>query len=398
MKGKADIKLAITTVILVIFGVIMVYSASMYSAQYNYGNKCFFMYKQILGGVLGIAAMILLSFVDYHVLEKLKYPILGVSFALLILVFVPGIGIESYGAKRWINFPFFSMQASEVAKFGFIIFAASYIAKNHKKMTSFVTLLPVLAVGGAMCALIILEPNMSITLCMIMLMFVMLYIGGARIKHFFVMALPVLALVPVLILIEPYRLKRLLAFIDPWQSPLGEGYQLIQSFYSLGSGGLFGLGLFNSRQKYMFLPFSESDFIFSIIGEELGLIGAIVVIAVFAFMIFRAILIAQKAPDRFGCFLAGGIAAIIAIQVLINIAVVTGSIPPTGLPLPFVSAGSTSLIVFCSGVGILQSISLRSHDSVVALRFFAGHKSIKALAKKQKRNRGGGNRKVEQEK
>lgn len=398
MKGKADIKLAITTVILVIFGVIMVYSASMYSAQYNYGNKCFFMYKQILGGVLGIATMILLSFVDYHVLEKLKYPILGVSFALLILVFVPGIGIESYGAKRWINFPFFSMQASEVAKFGFIIFAASYIAKNHKKMTSFVTLLPVLAVGGAMCVLIILEPNMSITLCMIMLMFVMLYIGGARIKHFFVMALPVLALVPVLILIEPYRLKRLLAFIDPWQSPLGEGYQLIQSFYSLGSGGLFGLGLFNSRQKYMFLPFSESDFIFSIIGEELGLIGAIVVIAVFAFMIFRAILIAQKAPDRFGCFLAGGIAAIIAIQVLINIAVVTGSIPPTGLPLPFVSAGSTSLIVFCSGVGILQSISLRSHDSVVALRFFAGHKSIKALAKKQKRNRGGGNRKVEQEK
>lgn len=398
MKGKADIKLAITTVILVIFGVIMVYSASMYSAQYNYGNKCFFMYKQILGGVLGIAAMILLSFVDYHVLEKLKYPILGVSFALLILVFVPGIGIESYGAKRWINFPFFSMQASEVSKFGFIIFAASYIAKNHKKMTSFVTLLPVLAVGGAMCVLIILEPNMSITLCMIMLMFVMLYIGGARIKHFFVMALPVLALVPVLILIEPYRLKRLLAFIDPWQSPLGEGYQLIQSFYSLGSGGLFGLGLFNSRQKYMFLPFSESDFIFSIIGEELGLIGAVVVIAVFAFMIFRAILIAQKAPDRFGCFLAGGIAAIIAIQVLINIAVVTGSIPPTGLPLPFVSAGSTSLIVFCSGVGILQSISLRSHDSVVALRFFAGHKSIKALAKKQKRNRGGGNRKVEQEK
>lgn len=398
MKGKADIKLAITTVILVIFGIIMVYSASMYSAKYNYGNKYFFMYKQILGGVLGIAAMILLSFADYHVLEKLKYPILGVSFALLILVFVPGIGIESYGAKRWINLPFFSMQASEVAKFGFIIFAASYIAKNHKKMTSFVTLLPVLAVGGAMCVLIILEPNMSITLCMIMLMFVMLYIGGARIKHFFVMALPVLALVPVLILIEPYRLKRLLAFIDPWQSPLGEGYQLIQSFYSLGSGGLFGLGLFNSRQKYMFLPFSESDFIFSIIGEELGLIGAIVVIAVFAFMIFRAILIAQKAPDRFGCFLAGGIAAIIAIQVLINIAVVTGSIPPTGLPLPFVSAGSTSLIVFCSGVGILQSISLRSHDSVVVLRFFASHKCIKALAKKQKRNRGGGNRKVEQEK
>lgn len=398
MKGKPDIKLAITTVCLVAFGVLMVYSASMYSAEHNYGNKYFFMYKQILGGVLGIAAMVAMSLLDYHVLEKLKYPILIVSFVLLVLVFVPGIGIESYGAKRWINLPFFSMQASEVAKFGFIIFAASYLAKKHDKITSFVTLLPVLAIGGAMCVLIILEPNMSITLCMIMLIFVMLYIGGAKIKHFFIMSLPVIALVPVLILLEPYRLKRLIAFIDPWQSPLGEGYQLIQSFYSLGSGGLFGLGLFNSRQKYLFLPFSESDFIFSIIGEELGLIGSIVVIAAFAFLIFRAILIAQKAPDRFGCFLASGIAAIIAIQVIINIAVVTGSIPPTGLPLPFISAGSTSLIVFCSGIGILLSVSIRSNDSVATLRFFARHKSIKATAKKQKGNNNRGNRKIDKEK
>ncbi|MBE5731037.1 MAG: putative lipid II flippase FtsW [Clostridiales bacterium] len=368
-EGKFDFILLAITVGLVAFGAIMVYSASMYSAKINYGNEYYFLYKQLFGAVLGFAAIGILSITDYHILDKLKYIILAVSIILLVLVFIPGIGIESYGARRWINLPFFSMQASEVSKFGFIIFTASYMAKNHNKMTRFSGILPVLLVGGVICVLIILEPNMSITICMILLMFVMLFVGGARIKHFLILAVPVIALVPILILIEPYRLNRLMAFLDPWESPLGEGYQLIQSFYSLGSGGLFGLGLFNSRQKYLFLPFSESDFIFSIIGEELGLFGCVIVIAAFVLLIFRAILIAQKAPDRFGCYLASGIAAIIAIQVCVNIAVVTGSIPPTGLPLPFISAGSTSLIVFCASTGILQSISLRSHRSVLLLKY-----------------------------
>ncbi len=384
-KGKFDWILLGVTVCLVLFGIVMVYSASSYSAEVNYGNKYFFMYKQIFGAVLGMAAITLFCITDYHLLDKLKYIILGVSILLLVLVFIPGIGIESYGAKRWINLPFFSMQASEIAKFGFIIFASSYMSAHRDKMTKFVGILPVLFVGAVICLLIILEPNMSITLCMIMLMFVMLFIGGARIKHFVIMAVPVIALVPILILIEPYRLNRLMAFLDPWQSPLGEGYQLIQSFYSLGSGGLFGLGLFNSRQKYLFLPFSESDFIFSIIGEELGLMGCIIVIAAFMLLIFRAVLIAQKAPDRFGCFLASGIAAIIAIQVLVNIAVVTGSIPPTGLPLPFISAGSTSLIVFCGSVGILESISLRSHKSIrILIPFKSAEKKEKVKKHKRK--------------
>jgi len=218
-----------------------------------------------------------------------------------------------------------------------------------------------------MALLIILEPNMSITMCVVLLMLAMLFLGGMKIKHFVIIILPVLALVPILIIMEPYRMNRLTAFLNPWASPLAEGYQLIQSFYSLGSGGLFGLGLFNSRQAYLFLPFSESDFIFSIIGEELGLIGAGAVILLFIIMIARAIVISQRAQDRFGSYLASGIAAIIAIQVLINIAVVTGSIPPTGLPLPFISAGSSSLVVFLSGIGILQSVSLRSHKSIKSL-------------------------------
>ena len=380
--NKIDVPLLVVTVLLVGFGILMVYSASSYSAQINYGNKYYYMFKQMIGALLGFMAMFALTFIDYHFLRKIRYIILAVSYVLLVLVFIPGVGVENYGARRWINLPFFTLQASEISKFAFIIFTASYMAKNHEKMTKFTGLLPILAVGLSTCVLIIAEPNMSITICTGLLMFAMMFVGGARIKHFIIIAVPLVIAVVVLILIEPYRLSRLMAFLDPWKSPLGEGFQLIQSLYSLGSGGFFGLGLFNSRQKYLFLPFSESDFIFSIIGEELGLFGCLVVMGAYVFLIYRAIKIAQQSTDRFGCYLASGIAAIIAIQVLVNIAVVTGSIPPTGLPLPFISAGSSSLIVFCASIGILQSVARHSHRSVEALgikqeRLPAAEKPIK---------------------
>ena len=362
--GKIDLPLTVTTAILTVFGVIMVYSASSYNAEINYGNQYYYMIKQILGVVLGMVALVFCSFVDYHALIKLRYPILIVSFALLVLVFVPGIGVENYGAKRWINLPFFTIQASEIAKFGFIIFTASYLAKNYEKMNKFKTIIPPLIVGGITCLLIILEPNMSVTMCVGALMMLMLFIGGAKIKHLALLLVPIIALVPILIVLEPYRMQRLLAFINPWENPLEEGYQLIQSFYAISSGGLFGVGLFNSRQKYLFLPFSESDFIFSVIAEELGLVGVIVVILLYCIVIFRAIKIAQQASDRFGCYLSSGVAGLLAIQVLINVAVVSGSIPPTGLPLPFISAGSSSLIVFCASIGVLNSVKRLSHKSI----------------------------------
>ena len=366
-SGKPDYILFIVTALLVCFGVLMVYSASMYSAQKNYGTEYYFMFKQIVGAVLGIGAMVGLTFVDYHFLGKIRYIVLGISLALLVLVFIPGIGVENYGARRWINLPFFTLQASEPVKFGFIIFTAFYMAKHHEKMTSFKGVLPVLGVGVLICILIILEPNMSITICMALLMFVMLFVGGMRIKHFLIVGIPAVAAAVVLILAEPYSLRRLMAVNNPWASPHDEGFKFIQSFYSLGSGGFFGIGLFNSRQKYLFLPFSESDFILSIIGEELGYFGCLLLFGVYILFIVRAIKIAQNASDRFGCYLASGIAAIIAIQVLVNIAVVTGSIPPTGLPLPFISSGSSSLIVFMGGVGILQSVARGSHKSVKCL-------------------------------
>lgn len=236
------------------------------------------------------------------------------------------------------------------------------MSKAQNKIKKFKGLLPVLLVGGSLCLLIMLEPNMSITMCVGLVMIVMLFVGGMRAKHFFILSIPAVALVFLLIIIEPYRLDRLMAFINPWASPKGEGYQLIQSLYSLGSGGLFGVGLFNSRQKYLFLPFSESDFIFSIIGEEFGLIGSVFVLLVFLIVIILGIKIGLRAKDRFGCLLSVGISSIIAVQVLLNVAVVTGSIPPTGLPLPFISAGSTSLMVFLGAIGVILNIDKQSRN------------------------------------
>jgi cell division protein FtsW len=358
--GRYDLVLLAAVVVLVLFGFLMVYSASYYAAERNLGDGFFYLKKQVLGGVLGGAALFACSRLHYGVWQKLRYVVLGASFVLLALVFIPGVGVESYGAKRWIDLPGFTIQASELAKFGFILFAASYMARYHERMRTFAGLLPVLGVGAAMAVLIILEPNMSITLCLLMVMMTMLFIGGARLKYFLLLLAPLAALVPVLILIEPYRLNRLTAFLNPWASPRGEGFQLIQSLYAIGSGGLFGTGLFNSRQKYLFLPFSESDFIFSVIAEEFGLFGALVTLLLFGVVIWRCVRIAIHAPDRLGCYTVSGIAAIVAVQTLVNVAVVTGSIPPTGLPLPFISAGSSSLVVFMAAIGIAENVARRS--------------------------------------
>lgn len=362
MSTEAKI-LLIGVLFLALFGILMVYSASSYSAEVYYNNSEYFLIKQATGVFVGIIFLVFLANFDYKRLEKLKWILLGVGFVLLVLVFVPGIGVSNYGARRWIRLPGFTIQPSEIAKFCFIIFVASYLSKAQNKIKKFKGLLPVILVGGSLCLLIMLEPNMSITMCVGLVMIVMLFVGGMRAKHFFILSIPAVALVFLLIIIEPYRLDRLMAFINPWASPKGEGYQLIQSLYSLGSGGLFGVGLFNSRQKYLFLPFSESDFIFSIIGEEFGLIGSVFVLLVFLIVIIFGIKIGLRAKDRFGCLLSVGISSIIAVQVLLNVAVVTGSIPPTGLPLPFISAGSTSLMVFMGAIGVLLNVDRQSRKS-----------------------------------
>ena len=357
-KPRCDKVLVLTVFLLVTIGLIFVYSASNYSAQATYGNKYYFVVKQAIGAAVGVVAFFLCAEISLNFLRKLWIVGVVVSAVLLGLVFVPGIGIENYGAKRWIGFGSFSLQPSEISKFAYVLFCAVFMAKFD--MGKFRYAVVPLAVGGVLCLLVITEPNMSVTVCMAVVMVIMLLIGGVKWRFFLFVSLPLVVAVPLLILMEPYRVQRLLAFLDPWASPKGEGYQLIQSLYALGSGGWFGVGLFNSRQKFRFLPFAESDFVFSVIGEETGLFGCLSVFLLYAVLIQRGVRIALNGSGKFEFFLASGITAVIAVQALVNFAVVTGSIPPTGLPLPFVSYGGTSLVVFMAASGVLVNLSKAS--------------------------------------
>lgn len=352
--------LLLAVVTLVVIGLIFVYSASMYSAQKDFGNKYYFLMKQLVGALVGMVALVTMTFVPLKKVKKFALPVYIISLILLALVFVPGIGVENYGAKRWIGSGGFTIQPSEIAKFAFVLLAAVYMSENAAKMKKFSGLLIVALMGVVICVLVILEPNMSITMCVALVMLSMLFIGGVKFKHLAMCILPLVIAVPILIAIEPYRLARLMAYLDPWASPKGDGYQLIQSFYALGSGGWFGVGLFNSRQKFDFLPFAESDFIFAVIGEEIGFVGSVLVLSLFILLIYCGIKIARHAVSRFECYLASGISCVIAIQTLLNIAVVTGTIPPTGLPLPFISSGGSSLMVFMASIGILLNIDRNS--------------------------------------
>lgn len=348
-------------IILLSIGCVFVYSASFYSAEITYNDKFFFVKKQIIGIVVGFACYIFFALFDYHKFQKLKWFFVVIALVMLGLVFVPGIGLTNYGATRWINLRFITFQPSEIAKLAFIIFASATLSKSSEKVKSFKGILPVLFVGGLFCVLIILEPNMSITICMALLVVVMLFVGGARLKHFAILSIPAILLVVLLVVIEPYRLKRLIAFIDPFASAKGEGFQLVQSLLGVSLGGAFGSGLFQSRQKYLFLPFSESDFIFAIIAEETGFVGVLSLIIIFILLFICIIKVARNSADKFGALLSAGIGSLIMIQVLLNISVVVGLVPPTGLPLPFISAGSTSIMVFMSMIGIVQNVHKNSY-------------------------------------
>lgn len=350
-----DKPLAVSAAVLSCMGLLFIYSASSYSAELQYGDAFRYVETQAVALALGVAAMFAVSFVRPEKIKKYSFVLFAVGVALLAAVFVPGFGVESYGAKRWINLGFFTVQPSEYAKFAMVAFLAAFAAK--KGVGTFPRALVFLATAGLVCLLLLLEPNMSVTICVGAAAFVLLFAAGAKPTHLAVILVPVVALGIALIVAEPYRVRRLLAFLDPWSSPLDEGYQLIQSYYALGSGGLFGVGLFNSRQKYLFLPFAESDFILSVIGEETGFFGVLGVLALFAVIIVRGTLIAARARDRYSCYLAAGITALLALQTLMNVAVVCGAVPPTGLPLPFVSAGGSSLVCYFAAVGALLSVS-----------------------------------------
>ena len=296
-KGQSiDIPLAAVSVVLSVLGLVFIFSASSYSANVQLGDAFHYVKTQAVALALGLFAMLGLSFVNVSKIKKATIPLYLIGLVLLGMVFLPVIGVESYGAKRWINLGFFTIQPSEYAKFFMVMMLALIASKTD--MSKFRGVIAVLLAGGAVCALLIIEPNMSITMCAVAVIFIMLFSSGARIKHLIFLIIPVIVGAVVLILVEPYRMQRLLAFLDPWKSPLEGGYQLIQSYYALGSGGLFGVGLFNSRQKYLFLPFAESDFILSVIGEETGLVGVAIIMSLFVVIAVRGVKIAKQASDR----------------------------------------------------------------------------------------------------
>lgn len=352
---KNSIIIIICTLVLVTTGVVMVYSASKYSAQANYNNSLFYMKKQLIGAMLGLCAMVGASFVNHKLYKKFYLFAYILGAVLLALLFIPALSKSSYGATRWLKFGGITIQPSEIAKFCLVLFLSAVLTKG-KEINNLKKLAIVLLAGGMYCLLIMLEPNMSITICVGLTLVIMLFVGGLDIKKFLIGAIPVILLGVGLVLIEPYRMKRIVAFIDPWENPLEEGYQLIQSLYAISSGGLFGVGLGNSRQAQLFLPFAESDFIFSIICEELGLVGGVAILTVYLILIITIIKVGLKATDKFSSFLCIGIAIVLGVQTVLNVCVVSGLIPPTGLPLPFISAGSTSLVVFMSAIGVVLNV------------------------------------------
>ena len=357
--GQMDYWLYTAVLVICAFGLVMMFSASYYSAMNNPNldnDGLYYLRNQVQYLVLGIGAMYIVSRLDYHKLEKLKVLALIVTMGMMLAVVF--WGKELNGAKRWLEIGPVSFQPSELAKFVLILYMASFMAARPNLMKDFVLgVVPMLIIMGALAALLLLQKNMSMAMIVLLIGAVMLFLGGADIKHLFGLGMLMVPLFFLLAYVAPYRWARLTIFTDPWKDPLGNGYQLIQALYALGSGGIFGKGLNFSTQKLRFLTYGESDFIFAIIGEELGLVGCILLMGMYFFVIWRGIRIAARCKDRFGSLLAGGITAVLALQVAVNIGVATSSVPPTGQTLPFVSAGGTSLVIFMAATGILLNIS-----------------------------------------
>ncbi len=345
--------------LLLAFGLVMLFSAGSARAFVNFGDSLWYFKKQVRGVVIGAALMFFLSKVDYHYWGKWAFATLVGSVFLLFLVIIPGVGTTQNGATRWL----FGFQPSELAKFAIILFFSFSLSKNQELLPDFLRgFCPYLIVLAIFVGLLALEPHFSCIVLIGLTGVLILFVAGAKIKHFVWVGLAALPLAVLAIIKEPYRMARILSFADPFADKQGDGWQIVQSLYAIGSGGVFGLGLGKSRQKYLSLPEPQNDFIYSVLAEELGLVGAMIVILLFLFLIIRGIKIAAKAPDLFGTLLVTGIVGIVAFQALINIAVVTATIPVTGMPLPFFSFGSTALIVTMAEMGIVLNVSRQTRS------------------------------------
>jgi cell division protein FtsW len=348
--------------ILLSAGVVMVYSASAIVAADRFHDPYFFLKKQLVWALLGAAVLWAALRVDYRVLERAVTPALAVAGVLLVLVLIPPIGQAINGTWRWIRVGGVSFQPVELAKLVLVVYLAAFLARRRGALDDFrAGTLPPLLVAGALAGLVLLQPDLGNCMTLIVLTFGLLYLAGSPIKHLAWVAAPALPLIAFGVWMAPYRMRRITAFMDPWGDPRGGGFQIIQSWLALGNGGLLGQGIGGSRQKLFYLPESHTDFIFAIVGEELGFLGAMALIALFAVLIWRGLRIGLRAPDAFGGYLALGITVLLATETLVNLGVVTGLLPTKGLPLPFISFGGSALLMTMLATGILLNISQHAH-------------------------------------
>lgn len=358
MARHTRINLFTVSVVLICVGIVMIYSASSIYAWERYKDSLFFLKRHIIFILIGAVLAFLLMCVDYRSLRRFAKPLMIFSLALLVLVLIPGLGREVSGARRWFRFKFISFQPSELANMAIIIYMADFIARKTKMIKTFLHgFLPAISMLGLCALLILIQPDLGTVLAMAGVVFIMLFVAGVRVSYLLSLILASLPVLYLLIFNVPYRKIRILAFLNPWLDPKGSGFQIIQSQVALGSGGLFGVGLGHSKQKLFYLPAAHTDFIFSIIGEELGLLGTLGVIILVMIFIMQGLKIIKNAADKFGYFLALGLVLMISLKAIINIGVSCGVLPTKGLPLPFISYGGSSFIFDMVSLGILINIA-----------------------------------------
>ncbi len=356
---KPDYGLLVTVVILVVVGIQAVYSATFGLAVSEYNDVNYFVIRQTIWALIGAAGMVLAMNIKYTFWKKLSPVLMAVAIVSLVLVLLSDGGIEQYGAQRWLRLgPLPAIQPSEFVKLAVIIYMAAWVSNQGKKLNTFSSgFWPFCIVVGLVCGLVMLEPDLGTTTILALIMGTLFYLGGASLTHIGLLGMMGMASIVMLISGAGYRSDRWQSFVDPWKDPAGVGFHIIQLLIALGSGGMWGIGIGASRQKFFYVPGVHTDGIFAVIGEEVGFIGAIAVIALFAAFVYRGIRIIQGTPDKFGALTAAGITFWVAFQALVNLGGVTRSIPLTGIPLPFISYGGSSLAATMFAVGILLNIS-----------------------------------------
>lgn len=354
----------VALLIIILIGLVMIYSASSIWAEYKTGNQFYYLERQSLFLGVGLIGYIFASKIDHHFWKKHANIILICCLILLILVLIPGIGIVRGGARSWIGFGDFSIQPAEFMKIGLIIFTSKFLTNNKGILKKNKYFYLYMLFVGIIFGLILLQPDFGSGIIMVMSIVILLFVGEFQIKNIVIGIAIALVGLTVMILSAPYRLERIISFLDPWQDPLGSGFQIIQSLYAISPASLFGYGLFKSKQKYFYLPEPGNDFIFAIITEELGIVGGIFIIFLFAIVIFIGYKLARSVKDSFSCYISFGFTSLLMIQVFINIAVVIGLIPVTGVTLPFMSYGGSSLVISMFMMGIINNIILKSEKDL----------------------------------